>query len=117
MTQPVIFPLQSAAATLENAGGKGLSLTRLFRAGFPIPDGFIIPTMAYLDHVSADDLDKRILARLADVPPDEPTATHDASMTIRAFFLVEKVNAGWISSIHRAYADLGGGPVAVRSSS
>ena len=116
MTQPVILPLQSDAVTLENAGGKGANLARLFRAGFPIPDGFIIPTTAYLDHVSADDLDKRILARLADMPPDETTAAHDASDAIRAWFLVDKANAGWISIIRRAYADLGGNPVAVRSS-
>ena len=116
MTQPVILPLQSDAATLENAGGKGANLARLFRAGFPIPDGFIIPTTAYLDHVSAGDLDKRILARLADMPADETTAAHDASDAIRAWFLVDKANGGWISIIRRAYADLGGDPVAVRSS-
>ncbi len=116
MTQPLILPLLSADATLETVGGKGASLARLIAAGFPVPDGFMIPTAAYLDYVASNDLKKRILSRLANLPFDEPAAFQEASAEIRAWFLVEKTDVGWTSSIRRAYADLGGGPVAVRSS-
>jgi len=116
MTQPRILPLHSEEATLETVGGKGASLARLVRAGFPVPDGFLIPTAAYLDYVASNDLKKRILTRLTNLPFDEPAASQEASAEIRAWFLVEKADGGWISSILRAHADLGGGPVAVRSS-
>lgn len=116
MTQPRILPLQSKEATLETVGGKGASLARLVRAGFPVPDGFMIPTAAYLDYVASNDLEKRILSRLTNLPFDEPAASQEASVEIRAWFLVEKTDGGWTSNIRRAYADLGGGPVAVRSS-
>ncbi|MES0343945.1 MAG: PEP/pyruvate-binding domain-containing protein [Anaerolineales bacterium] len=116
MTQPRILPLHSKDATLETVGGKGASLARLACAGFPVPDGFLIPTTAYLDYVASNDLKNRILSRLTNLPFDEPVASQEASAEIRAWFLVEKADAGWTSSIRRAYADLGGGPVAVRSS-
>ncbi len=116
MTQTRILPLQSEEATLETVGGKGASLARLVRAGFPVPDGFLIPTAAYLDYVAANDLKKRIISRLTNLPFDEPAASQEASAEIRAWFLVETMDGGWTSSIRRAYADMGSGPVAVRSS-
>ncbi len=116
MTHPLVLPLQSKEATLETVGGKGASLARLVRAGFSVPDGFMIPTTAYLDYVASNDLKKRILSRLVNLPFDEPAASQEASAEIRAWFLVEMTDAEWTSSIRRAYADLGGGPVAVRSS-
>lgn len=116
MTQPRILPLHSKEATLEIVGGKGASLARLVRADFPVPDGFMIPTAAYLDYVASNDLKKRILSRLADRSFDEPATSQEASAEIRAWFLVEKTAGEWTSSIRRSYADLGGGPVAVRSS-
>ncbi len=116
MNQPRILQLHSQEATLETVGGKGASLARLVRAGFPVPDGFLIPTAAYLDYVASNDLKKRILSRLTHLPFDEPAASQEASADIRAWFLVEKTDSGWTSSIRRSYADLGGGPVAVRSS-
>ncbi len=101
---------------METVGGKGASLARLACAGFPVPDGFLIPTAAYLDYVASNDLKKRILSRLTNLPFDEPAASQEASAEIRGWFLVEKTDGGWNSSIRRAYTDLGGGPVAVRSS-
>jgi len=35
------------AADLSEAGGKGANLGELRRAGFPVPDGFVITTAAY----------------------------------------------------------------------
>lgn len=116
MTQPRVLPLHSKEATLETVGGKGASLARLVRAGFPVPDGFMIPTTAYIYYVASNDLKKRILSTLADLSFDEPATSQEASAKIRAWFLVENTDDGWTARIRRAYADLGGGPVAVRSS-
>ncbi|MFV9675063.1 MAG: PEP/pyruvate-binding domain-containing protein [Anaerolineales bacterium] len=94
MTQPRILPLHSKDATLETVGGKGASLARLACAGFPVPDGFLIPTTAYLDYVASNDLKNRILSRLTNLPFDEPAASQDASAEIRTWFLVEKTDGG-----------------------
>ena len=32
---------------VEEFGGKGAQLSRMMRAGFPIPDGFVISTKAF----------------------------------------------------------------------
>ncbi len=40
--------------TLETAGGKGLNLARLARAGFNVPGGFIISTDAYRPFIEAN---------------------------------------------------------------
>jgi len=41
------------------AGGKGANLGELIRAGFPVPDGFVITTDAYVDAASAAGVDPR----------------------------------------------------------
>jgi phosphoenolpyruvate synthase/pyruvate phosphate dikinase len=53
---PLILSLDSPDVTFELAGGKGASLNRLLRAGFPAPGGFIVTTAAYEDYVSANGL-------------------------------------------------------------
>lgn len=42
----VILPLDEAA-DIKRAGGKGAALARIIRAGFKVPDGFVITTGAY----------------------------------------------------------------------
>jgi len=80
------------------AGGKGANLGELIAAGFPVPDGFVVTTEAYV-----------LAAREASVDPADPAAaaerlrTHDMPATIAA-------------AVVEVYRALGGGPVAVRSS-
>ncbi|HLO16807.1 MAG TPA: PEP/pyruvate-binding domain-containing protein, partial [Anaerolineales bacterium] len=50
----IILPFSSLDATLATAGGKGLNLARLIRAGFAVPHGFIISTNAYREFVNAN---------------------------------------------------------------
>lgn len=74
---------------LAAAGGKGANLGELLRAGFPVPDGFVITTEAYALVVAATSADLLAEAQVPD--------------SLR-------------EAILGAYAELGGGPVAVRSS-
>jgi len=41
-----ILPLDSDEATLGKAGGKGANLSRLARAGYPVPPGFLVTTVS-----------------------------------------------------------------------
>jgi pyruvate,water dikinase len=116
MTPPLILPLQSKEAPLEAVGGKGASLARLVRAGYPVPDGFMISTAAYREYVEANNLQEQILSRLVDLSANDPAAFQGASSDIRGWFSTGYLYPELTVSIQEAYMDLGGGPVAVRSS-
>ncbi|MCR6490662.1 PEP-utilizing enzyme [Amycolatopsis sp. OK19-0408] len=82
---------------MATAGGKGANLGELIHAGLPVPDGFVVTTDAYAAVVDGLNLSgtsepARDVVEAAAVPP-----------LLRA-------------SIITAYAELGGGAVAVRSS-
>jgi phosphoenolpyruvate synthase/pyruvate phosphate dikinase len=45
---PELRPSPTSGAVVTSGGGKGASLARLARAGFPVPPGFHVTTGAYL---------------------------------------------------------------------
>ncbi|WP_246083031.1 PEP/pyruvate-binding domain-containing protein [Nonomuraea diastatica] len=75
---------------LAVAGGKGANLGELVRKGLPVPGGFVVTTHAY----------------------GQVAQGHDT----REHFERAELPAGLRQAIADAYAGLGGGPVAVRSS-
>ena len=92
---------------LALAGGKGANLGELIQGGFPVPDGFVVSTEAYAAVVEG--------GGLAAVIADGLTAD-DGGAAIRAAFAAVVIPDGLVTAILEAYRDLGGGPVAVRSS-
>lgn len=98
MNQRLVVPLSALGAhDLPIAGGKGANLGELIRAGFPVPDGFVITTDAYVAAASA-----------AAVDPKDPKAA-------RAKLIETAMPAEIANSVRDAYRALGG-RVAVRSS-
>jgi rifampicin phosphotransferase len=89
---------QVSTPELDAVGGKGASLGELMRAGFPVPEGFILTTEAYA-----------LAAGTARLDPREPVA---AARRLTTSAVPDAVAA----ATRDAYAALGGGPVAVRSS-
>jgi phosphohistidine swiveling domain-containing protein len=60
VTQRLVVPLSTLSARdLPIAGGKGANLGELIRAGFPVPDGFVITTDAYVAAASAGEVDPK----------------------------------------------------------
>ena len=122
MPSALILPLNSPAATLENAGGKGAKLARLFRAGFNVPPGFILTTRAYQTFVAANDLEAAIQqalgqANLSDPHSNlDPRALQSASSAIRQRFSAGQLPPKIAIAIQQAYVDIDSPPVAVRSS-
>ncbi|MBB6344499.1 PEP/pyruvate-binding domain-containing protein [Nonomuraea muscovyensis] len=87
----LVAPLPAfGRADLAEAGGKAANLGELARNGFPVPDGFVVTTAAY-ERAVAEHGDPGHLARAP---------------------LRDELRA----AVAAAYAALGGGPVAVRSS-
>ena len=117
MTTTSLIPFDSSNATLETAGGKGLNLARLTRAGFSVPRGFILPTDAYRAFVDANNLAGVIAASIAGLAPGQAGPLEAASEKIRAAFSAGKMPVESDEAIRAAYAALGDHiPVAVRSS-
>ncbi len=115
---PFLLPLDSPAATLAVAGGKAANLARLFRAGFPVPGGFIITTAAYEAFVAANELEPAIQTALATCVADDPAALEAASATIRSRFVAATLPAKLSAALRAAYLNLeiASVAVAVRSS-
>jgi rifampicin phosphotransferase len=119
-----VLPLNSPLADLASAGGKGANLSRLARAGFPVPNGFLVTTCAYRAFVSSNRLEESILACLpagtAASEPD-PSALEAASENIRRLFNSGKMPEDLAAELLEAYTRLDGPAVgepavAVRSS-
>ncbi len=109
--------LADEAATLENVGGKGMSLAKLIRAGLPVPDGFHITTAAYRDFVEANRLQKSILDVINGIDLATPTVLEEASAQICGLFGGGVVPVELAEEILARYAAMGvEKAVAVRSS-
>lgn len=95
------------AANLASAGGKGANLGELVRHGFPVPAGFVITTAAYSTLLAETGLGAEL---------EKLLEAENAGARIRALFAEAQIPAHVTADIAAAYAALGGGPVAVRSS-
>ena len=96
--QPVVGIRDVSAADGEAVGGKGANLGELARANFAVPDGFILTTEAYA-----------VAAQAARVDPGEPEANAER---LRNLPVPQEIEV----AVSSAYAALGRGSVAVRSS-
>ncbi len=106
-----------AALFQEQTGGKGVNLSRLFQAGFPVPPGFCVTADAYRCFMAADGLTERIVELVAELCYDDPDALDRQTAAIRQFIVAAPMPAEISTQIATAYAGLGDGAfVAVRSS-
>ena len=113
----LVLPIDSTESTLAIVGGKGANLSRIARAGFPVPPGFLITTAAYDAFVQANDLGAPIVA----LASDKAKTVEEASLAIRRLFEQGRIPPEVATTIQRSYAGLlqttgGVSPVAVRSS-
>jgi rifampicin phosphotransferase len=118
MNHPLILPLDSPDMPFELAGGKGASLARLIRAGFPVPGGFVVTTLAYRDYVAANDLARCILETADAAPAGDPAALEAASEAIRTRFALGRIPADLSEALRATYGalEISSIAVAVRSS-
>jgi len=97
-------------------GGKGANLGELTRAQIPVPPGFVVTTRAYrefIEHSGLDHVLRRILQGL-DVDDDEQL--NSRARAVQHAIEQAEMPASLQQEITAAYARLGEGPVAVRSS-
>ncbi|MCJ7709072.1 MAG: phosphoenolpyruvate synthase, partial [Anaerolineales bacterium] len=114
-----LLPLSDPQADLATAGGKGMSLAKLARAGLPVPDGFHVTTEVYRQFVTANGLQPHILKALERVDAEQPATLEAASQAIGRLFSGASIPPEISEAIRSAYDSLGdhpSSPVAVRSS-
>src|SRR3954452_14240112 len=108
---PYVVPLaEVGAGDVAVAGGKGANLGELVRAGFRVPDGFVVTTRLYADALRAASLDPLDLSGSCD--PAADGGTPGLEEAVRSL----ELPAALQTPVLDAYRGLGGGPVAVRSS-
>jgi phosphohistidine swiveling domain-containing protein len=108
MTRKTTGPLADfGSGDLATAGGKGAALGELLGHGFPVPPGFIITTDAYRLLLAETGLGEALDGVDQNIPDGG---------TLRALFAHFGMPAALRAEIGEAYAALGGGAVAVRSS-
>jgi len=111
-----ILTLADPDATLENVGGKGMSLAKMLTAGLPVPGGFHVTTEAYRRFVAANGIQTRILNELEGIDPADLDALEAASRRICGLFAEGQTPPEIGAAVTAAYAALKDAPVAVRSS-
>ncbi|GAT69519.1 pyruvate, water dikinase [Planomonospora sphaerica] len=97
------------------SGGKGANLAALARSGLPVPDGFVVSTAAYRRFVHERGI-APIIMQVIDGLGGDPGDIDAASARLRRAFEEGPVPAWLREPLAGAYAALGRGAVAVRSS-
>ncbi|HAJ37267.1 MAG TPA: pyruvate, phosphate dikinase, partial [Chloroflexi bacterium] len=117
ITSDWLLPLAAPTLTLATAGGKGVNLGVMLRAGLPTPRGFVLTTHGYRAFVADGNLMELIEQQWRGLEASDPAGFERASAAIRALFVAGNMPSSLTESILAAYAALGNHcAVAVRSS-
>ena len=111
-----LISIMSSHASIKSVGGKGANLVKLANAGLPVPRGFLIPTAAYCQFVTQNQLMPQIKETLAGLDFTSPHALETASEAIRGLFASGTISSNLIAALETGWQWLGAQPVAVRSS-
>jgi pyruvate,water dikinase len=117
--KPLIMPLAEAATDEKMIGGKAANQARLQKAGYRIPDGFCITSLAYRQLINANDLDQKIRFELGrkSFAAMRWEEIWDAALRIRSAFLNTSIPPDFLKALRSAHQSLGASkPLAVRSS-
>src|ERR1700761_5923632 len=107
-----VIPLHRCSSELSHeAGGKATGLGALIKQGLSVPPGFVVTVSAYREAGAAAGVAPRIAELLVTTGTDR-----DQSAAITALFDQVTPPESLAAQVVEAYAQIGGGPVAVRSS-
>ncbi len=102
------------------AGGKGANLGELYRAGLPVPPGFVLLSNAYFDFIEKSKIGSKISSIIKNTNIYNNNELQRASKEIKSMISNSKMPKDIEKDIRKAYKTLRGGDkefmVAVRSS-
>ena len=97
-------------------GGKGANLGEMTRAGIPVPSGFVVTSDVYFDFLDAAGLRDKMKASVATVDVNKGSDLQRVSNEVKEMILDAAMPTDTATAIARAYRQMKGLPVAVRSS-
>ena len=97
-------------------GGKGANLGEMTNADIPVPPGFIVTSDTYFDFLKQAQLNDKIRELLEPVDVDDSRQLQQIAAQVRQVISSAPIPAEIAKEIEQAYAKMGGGLVAVRSS-
>jgi pyruvate,water dikinase len=87
-------------------GGKGANLGEMFRAGIPVPDGFIVTAFAYFSFLKEARLADLIRKALSGLNPEETKRLNAVANEIQRRILAAPMSREAINAILNAYEEL-----------
>jgi len=116
MTRSVVWFSEVGREDLGLVGGKGANLGELTRASIPVPPGFVVTADTYFRFIQVNALEPLIKKDLFNLDVHDSRALNERAANIRQRIIDAPMPAHIADEIVEAYRELGGGPVAVRSS-
>lgn len=107
---------QVAKEDVASVGGKGANLGEMTRARIPVPPGFIVTAQAYFDFLERSGLSAEIRSLLEPLDPSEGQRLYTTAARVKQLILEAAMPPDTAREIKAAYAKMGRGLVAVRSS-
>lgn len=117
MPQNTIWFNEVDREDIKLVGGKGANLGEMTKAGFPVPNGFIVTSHAYFQFIKENGLDLKISHLLKTINFNQPHSIKQVSEVIRKIIIDSEMSSEIKLEIYSAYKKLGKNVyVAVRSS-
>ncbi len=91
---------------VKEAGGKGANLGEMFRAGFPVPPGFVVLSKAYFDFIKYNKIDEKIRSILKDLDVEDSLKLQKAAKQIQLLILSGEIPEKIKNSIIKNYEKL-----------
>ncbi len=102
---------------VATVGGKGANLGEMTRSGFPVPNGFVVTSAAYVHMIDVNNLQDKIKAVLKGLNVEDADALNRASKQVQKLIVNSPFPKDIEEQVYKAYDKLGDNPwVAVRSS-
>jgi len=101
---------------VATVGGKGANLGEMTRARIPVPPGFIVTANAYFDFLEKSKTMDKIRGLLEPLDTNNSRQLQQIAAEVRRVILDAPMPAELADKIKKAYMEMGGGLVAVRSS-
>ncbi len=105
----IYFPEDVKDSDLQKIGGKGFSLAKMFKAGFPVPEAYFVTTDAYYRFLDYNGLRQRILERIKRIDFSDVKSLQEASNEIRTWIINSQVPTDVKDEIIDAYRKLSKG--------
>lgn len=91
---------------IDTVGGKGANLGEMFKAGIPVPYGFVVTASAYFDFIKETGLDKKIGGYLSLLNINNPKNLQQTADNIQKLMLKTSIPESLAREIMMSYANL-----------